>query len=152
MIKFGTARGSECGHTAEMPAYFRSTVEEFLATASDSVLARLTQGYVRDGFASMQAEAHTAFEVSISRIRESLLQAVAQCDSLKLAGILLEFPIYRLRKRIDAKWHRSAREVSIEREKCRAARLRECEVGGVVGCEAMRLGESYELSKMTSVG
>jgi hypothetical protein len=101
VIKFGTARGSECGHTAEMPAYFRSTVEEFLATASDSVLARLTQGYVRDGFASMQAEAHTAFEVSISRIRESLLQAVAQCDSLKLAGILLEFPIYRLRKRID---------------------------------------------------
>jgi hypothetical protein len=84
-----------------MPAYFRSTVEEFLATADELVLARLTQGYVRDGFAAMQAEAHKAFEVSIPRIRKSLQQAVAKRASLKDAGILLEFPIYRLRKRID---------------------------------------------------
>ena len=56
------------------------------------------------------------------------------------------------RNRIDAKWHRSAREVSVEREKCRAARLRECEVGGVVGGEAMRLGEGYELSEIACVG
>jgi hypothetical protein len=84
-----------------MPAYFRSTVEEFLATGDDVVLARLTQGYVRDGFAAMQAEAHAAFEASIPRIRKSLAEAVVSCDSLKRAGLLLEFPIYRLRKRID---------------------------------------------------
>ena len=44
------------------------------------------------------------------------------------------------------------REVSVEREECCAARLRECEVGGVVGCEAMRLGESYELREIAYVG
>jgi len=84
-----------------MPAYYKSTVEEFLATADDIVLARLTQGYVRDGFEAMQAEAHRAFEVSIPRIRESLRHAVAEREWLKHAGILLEFPIYRLRRRID---------------------------------------------------
>ena len=44
------------------------------------------------------------------------------------------------------------REVSVEREKGCAARLRECEVGGVVGGEAMRLGEGCELSEIACVG
>lgn len=94
-------RSRSVGHNAEVPAYFRSRVEEFLATSDEAVLARLTQGYVRDGFAALQAAAHRAFAVSIPRIRESLQQAVVQRESLKHAGLLLEFPIYRLRKRID---------------------------------------------------
>ena len=44
------------------------------------------------------------------------------------------------------------REVSVECEECCAACLRECEVGGVVGGEAMRLGEGYELSEIACVG
>ena len=84
-----------------MPAYFRSTVGTFCATTDEEVLTRLTQGYVRDGFAALQSEAHTAFEISIPRIRHSLQEAVSKVATVERAGVVLEFPIYRLRKRLD---------------------------------------------------
>jgi len=84
-----------------VPAYLRSTLDTFCATTDEEVLTRLTQGYLRDGFAALQSEADTAFEVSIPRIRRSLQEAVSKVATVERAGVVLKFPIYRLRKRLD---------------------------------------------------
>jgi len=88
-------------HNASVPAYLRSTLDTFCATTDEEVLTRLTQGYLRDGFAALQSEADTAFEVSIPRIRRSLQEAVSKVATVERAGVVLKFPIYRLRKRLD---------------------------------------------------
>jgi hypothetical protein len=85
-----------------MPAYSRHTLLDFARVDPSAVLGQLAEGYTRDGFASQFTGAIIAWEEQIQ-----FLQTVA-CG---LAGLLpasadwhllLEYPIPRRSKRIDA--------------------------------------------------
>jgi hypothetical protein len=85
-----------------MPAYFRSTLDEFLATALETLLGTLQSGYESDGFVSQYTAQTKAWKTLIPLFRAELGRLVQDCPAAKGWGILLEYPLYRLRKRIDA--------------------------------------------------
>jgi schlafen family protein len=85
-----------------LPAYYRRTVEAFLQASPSEVLGELTGENARFGFAEVDREAIEAWQEEIICLRDQLAQL---CQSLAEAmrwGLLLEFPIPRRQRRIDA--------------------------------------------------
>jgi len=85
-----------------MAAYYRSTLAAFAEEASDAIVGHLHTQYASDGFAtqfSTQTRAWAEFVPLLQAQVGILLRALPGC-----AGwiILLEVPLYRLRRRIDA--------------------------------------------------
>ena len=85
-----------------MPAYYRSTVDEFLRTSPSTVIGELALGNTRYGFGEVAKEQMEAWE-------EEILQLRAQLEALRRIqptashwGLILEFPIPRRQQRIDA--------------------------------------------------
>ena len=86
-----------------MPSYLRTTVAEFLSLDADQTLGRLNAAYSQDGYASLYTKQMIAWRNFIPMFQRELQEL--QNVTRELAGnwpVLLEFPLYRLRKRIDA--------------------------------------------------
>lgn len=85
-----------------MPAYFRSTVKDFLATPDSSILAQLQSEYARDGFLAQYTSSTIAWIQTLKHLRKQLTALITTHAGSSTWVVLLEYPIYRLRRRIDA--------------------------------------------------
>ena len=85
-----------------MPAYFRSTVDNFLKTDDETIIAKLNTAYANDGFLSQYTSASIAWNLTLSGFRRELKKLVERSIDTSLWQLLLEYPLYRLRRRIDA--------------------------------------------------
>ncbi|MEQ8694094.1 MAG: DUF2075 domain-containing protein [Gammaproteobacteria bacterium] len=84
-----------------MPAYVRRTVTEFVKTSANSIIAELHRGYSSDGFSTQYTAQSKAWEISVPLIQEYLNLALESAPTIGRWRILLELPLYRLRRRID---------------------------------------------------
>lgn len=85
-----------------MPAYVRSSVSDFLASPDSAIIARLTTAYAADGFVSQYTKATVAWALTLPALRSELRRLLVDLPSADKWQLLLEFPLYRLRRRIDA--------------------------------------------------
>jgi hypothetical protein len=83
-------------------AYARYHLDEFLSANEAEVLGILQARYAHDGFASQYTKQTKAWERFIPQLQSELNDLIADCPDVASWGILLEYPLYRLRKRIDA--------------------------------------------------
>src|SRR5262245_5532530 len=81
-----------------MAAYYRATISEFLSADPVAVVGRLETQYVNDGFATQFASQTKAWADLIPLLQQELTLLLPARPTW---GLLLEFPLYRLRKRID---------------------------------------------------
>jgi hypothetical protein len=79
-----------------VPAYYANTVFGFLRDSSNSILGQLASGYSNSGYSDLDSGQIQAWELEL----EILKRAAAGLESSW--GVLLEFPIPRRQRRIDA--------------------------------------------------
>ena len=85
-----------------MPAYIRSSIREFLSSPDSTIIARLTTAYAADGFLSQYTSATVAWALTLPALRSELSRLLVDLPAAETWQLLLEFPLYRLRRRIDA--------------------------------------------------
>jgi hypothetical protein len=85
-----------------VPAYACYTVRAFLATTNPSVLSQLHSRYAADRFVSQYTQQTLAWEQFLPLFRTELQRLTEGHPQAESWGVLLEYPLYRLRKRIDA--------------------------------------------------
>jgi hypothetical protein len=83
-------------------AYARYPIGTLLLANAAEILGTLQQRYAQDGFASQYTQQTKAWDGFISVLQAELTALVADCPDAANWGVLLEYPLYRLRKRIDA--------------------------------------------------
>lgn len=85
-----------------MPAYYRASLTEFLTDDPKKVLGELTAGSSRDGFYQLKHRQTKAWQKELNVLREAA-KALTASDAAKGKWcLLLEYPIPRRQKRIDA--------------------------------------------------
>ncbi len=93
-------QGSNAG-VRTMPAYYRSTVDAFLRDDTAKIVGRLTLRSARSGFYQQQHAQTEAWRVQIAALAGAL--RAVEGGVLEAGGqILLEYPIPRRGKRVDA--------------------------------------------------
>ena len=85
-----------------MPAYFRCSVQDFLATSDDAIIAKLQTAYANDGYQSQYTTQTIAWALTLPALRREFAELLLQHPSTETWHVLLEYPLYRLRRRIDA--------------------------------------------------
>jgi hypothetical protein len=80
-----------------MPAYLRLTIAQLVCTDTKRLIGQLETAHARDGFATQYRRQTKAWAEFLPILQRSLEPLVHECDWT----VLLEFPIYRLRHRID---------------------------------------------------
>lgn len=85
-----------------MPAYFRSSIGDFLTTSDDVVISKLTTAYAKDGYVAQYTSATVAWTVTLPVLRRELNRLITLSPDAESWQLLLEYPLYRLRRRIDA--------------------------------------------------
>ena len=85
-----------------MPAYYANTLSDFLDDDPRRVLGELQHGYAKDRFVSQLTSQSHAWEDSIELLRDQLEPLCKSDPNCLEWGLLLEYPLYRLRQRIDA--------------------------------------------------
>src|SRR5262249_52255942 len=81
-----------------MPAYVRLALPEFVDANPDALLGLLEKGHARDGYATQFSHQTTAWGAVLPELQKQLRGLLPRADGWT---VLLEFPLYRLRKRID---------------------------------------------------
>jgi hypothetical protein len=84
-----------------MAAYVRLLLSEFVAFPPAAILGQLQLRYAQDGFASQYTKQTTAWSSSLPQLQREfsrLLEVEPRADAWT---VLLEMPLYRLRRRID---------------------------------------------------
>ena len=84
-----------------MPAYLRRRVHEFIHDNADAIVGALQQAYAADGFASQYTRQTKAWARVIPKLKHTFVQLLAVRPEVHEWTILLEYPLYRLRRRID---------------------------------------------------
>ncbi len=85
-----------------MPPYYQASVPDFVRESPDAIEAELHRRYAADGFASQYTTQTQSWSESIPELQrclEDLCNEIAEAEGWH---ILLEMPLYRLRRRIDA--------------------------------------------------
>src|SRR5579883_1908147 len=82
-----------------MPAYIRMSLPAFLDASPSALLGELERGYTRDGFATLYSQQTKAWDALLPLLQAQLRSCLPNGGTW---SVLLEFPLYRLRKRIDA--------------------------------------------------
>lgn len=85
-----------------MPAYFRCSITEFLAVGDDTVIAKLQTAYASDGYRSQYTTQTIAWATTLPVLRQEFADLLRLFPSADKWHLLLEYPLYRLRRRIDA--------------------------------------------------
>src|SRR5262245_58612466 len=97
-----------------MPAYARMVLEDFVRADIAALVGQLETGHARDGYATQYTLQTRAWSQSIPLLQKALAEVLTFIPSTALWSVLLEFPLYRLRKRIDAVLLTSSTAVVIE--------------------------------------
>ncbi|PLX99745.1 MAG: hypothetical protein C0624_13220 [Desulfuromonas sp.] len=84
-----------------MAAYFSASVESFVRTSIEEVAARLHTMYAADGFASQYTSQTESWNETIPKLQQELSTLLQTCPASADWSVLLEYPLYRLRRRID---------------------------------------------------
>ena len=84
-----------------MPAYYRATIADFVGSDPRKVVGDLQAAYARDGYKSLYTTQTESWDFAIPELQDALQDAIEQRPSAREWGILLEYPLYRLRRRID---------------------------------------------------
>lgn len=85
-----------------MAAYYRESLESFVAADPAKVAGALHQAYAADGFASQFTKQTRAWQEVIPVLQGQLESLMQQRVAARSWAILFEYPLYRLRRRIDA--------------------------------------------------
>ncbi len=84
-----------------MASFYCGSVQEFLAEKPEHVLARLSVEYANRGYTAQYADQTLTWQRDLQHLRKSLGECVAESESARLWGLLLEFSIPRKELRID---------------------------------------------------
>jgi hypothetical protein len=84
-----------------MTAYFSSSAEMFTKISVDEISAGLHAKYAADGFSSQYTTQTEAWNVTIPQLQKELRRLLLRHPVAADWRILLEYPLYRLRRRID---------------------------------------------------
>jgi hypothetical protein len=82
--------------------YLQRTVREFIAEAPTSLLGELNRAYAADGFVNQYTSQNLAWDESIPLLQEQLSVLAGSNPKSGDWLLLMELPLYRLRRRIDA--------------------------------------------------
>ena len=85
-----------------MAAYLRRTVADFLREEPLGVMGILQQAYASDGFVSQYTRQTQAWDRLVPELQHALTELLQSRPEAGNWTILLEYPLYRLRRRIDA--------------------------------------------------
>lgn len=85
-----------------MPAYYRASFKSFLNTKDSEIIAQLTTAYAKDGYVSQYTSATTAWTLTLPALRQEFNKLLSIAPQGSMWQLLLEYPLYRLRRRIDA--------------------------------------------------
>lgn len=85
-----------------MPAYARYSLADFAVADPAAVLGRLADRYATDGYADQSTSATTAWEEQIAHLRTTAADLIARRPDAAGWHLLLEYPMPRRAKRIDA--------------------------------------------------
>lgn len=85
-----------------MPAYYRATLAEFVADDPSRILGVLASKSAQQGFTDLKQRQTRAWERQIIALRTTAIQLAATIADSPQWGLLLEYPIPRRQKRIDA--------------------------------------------------
>lgn len=84
-----------------MPAYYRSTLAEFLDDDPDRVLGVVVAKSSDNGFTDLKQRQTKAWQVQLEVLRRTASNLVQQYSDATDWGILIEYPIPRRQKRVD---------------------------------------------------
>jgi hypothetical protein len=84
-----------------MPAYARYNIAEFVRSSPSEVVGLLQRAYAADGFLSQYTRQTKAWARVIPELQQSLLTLLTDRPATSGWHVLLEYPLYRLRRRID---------------------------------------------------
>src|SRR5258708_6084912 len=85
-----------------MPAYVRLLLPDVLAAAPDALVGRLNQSYADDGYATQFTQQIKAWGVALPLLQQEIRDLLALVPDAAAWTLLLEYPLHRLRRRIDA--------------------------------------------------
>lgn len=85
-----------------MPAYYRSTLAEFLSDDLDRVLGVIVAKSAESGFIDLKQRQTKAWQIQLEVLRETVAHLAQQYSDAVGWGVLIEYPIPRRQKRIDA--------------------------------------------------
>src|SRR5579864_6137398 len=84
-----------------MPAYYSNTLKAFAEERIKEIIGCLTQASSRAGYGPLELAQIEAWNNEIAVLRAALLQVLCELPSSVHWGVLLEYPLIRLGKRID---------------------------------------------------
>jgi hypothetical protein len=84
-----------------MAEYFQSSVKDFLTKSADTIQSSLHNAYAADGFNSQYTAATKAWALTLEHLSDQLSRLVETQPDAKDWGLVLEYPLYRLRIRLD---------------------------------------------------
>ena len=83
-----------------MPAYYKSTVSRFLETPSSEVIGALSDSLIRE-FTGDHTKQHASWKMQVDFLQELLNQLTEKFQNAENWGILFEYPLLRLERRLD---------------------------------------------------
>jgi hypothetical protein len=84
-----------------MPAYARFTVGRFIHADIAAIVGSLQQAYAADGFATQYTRQTIAWARAVPELQHTFVEVLKVRPEADDWTILLEFPLYRMRRRID---------------------------------------------------
>jgi hypothetical protein len=84
-----------------MPAYVRRALGQFIRDDPDAIVGLLHQAYAADGFASQYSRQTQAWARVVPALKHSFAELLNVRPDAHDRTVLLEYPLYRLRRRID---------------------------------------------------
>ena len=83
-----------------MPAFYKASVGTFLSTPSEQISGTLSERIIRD-FAGDESRQLAAWKKQIEILKSALRETVVLTDRCSSWGILFEYPMLRLQRRLD---------------------------------------------------
>src|SRR5437867_2795008 len=84
-----------------MAAYVRLTLSQFVVADGGALVGQLETSHAHDGYATQFAQQTRAWAQTVPLLQAELRTLQQQVSEAAKWTVLLEFPLYRLRKRID---------------------------------------------------
>src|SRR5205085_2778592 len=92
---------NSCEDRQKMPAYYRTRLADFIAEEPQAVIGQLQIKYAEDGFAQQYLTQTRAWAEVVPLLQAEARTLVEHLPGACSWNILLEFPLYRLQRRID---------------------------------------------------
>src|SRR5690349_9513523 len=85
-----------------MPAYYSAPAPEFLKQSASFIVGRLAEAVPAQGFESLLSSQIEVWKPEVAALQDALRKIVDEAEAARDWGVLLEFPIPRQARRVDA--------------------------------------------------